>query len=270
MSVTDGRRAPFCYQTIGALVLLRATFEGERRATALAIYCAMTEVANELRHNGGREGFEAPRKRIAEYAGVGVRTLDKYAAEFAKAGLLKIKRRSVNGLNLPNLWVLCEPKTATGTQGAGSAGVAQPEALAQPNAVAQPETLPTVVALAQTDAVARSMRGGSAARDTPVKEDLQEDHPPDPPQAGGENTTLVAPRKKPGNGKRIAERHKTEMAAWAARHFPGADPAAVGSVVGQLTPDWGEPTPSVVRAYAEQRGGPWPALLQPINERASA
>lgn len=107
--VRDDRRSPFCYQTHDALAVLRATFTGNRRATALAIYLCLTEAANRTGGAVAREGFAAARKEIAEAAGVSADTLDRYVAEMETAGILRRERRRLEGVNLPNVWVLVEP-----------------------------------------------------------------------------------------------------------------------------------------------------------------
>jgi hypothetical protein len=108
----DARRAPFFYVTVETAKVLRANFSGKRLTTARAIYDALAEVANEAR---SRE-FEAGRQYVARYAGVTDRTLDFYAREFAKIGLLELEPRRDGAVNLPNVWRLVEP----------SAGVAKP------------------------------------------------------------------------------------------------------------------------------------------------
>lgn len=110
--VQDDRRPPFCYQTHDALAVIRATFEGAKLSTALAVYLCLTEAANR---DGGAEargnGFAASRRVVAAAAGISKDTLDRYAADFVKAGLLLIERRpaEVEGMNLPNRWRLLDP-----------------------------------------------------------------------------------------------------------------------------------------------------------------
>jgi hypothetical protein len=108
-AVKDGRRPPFCYQTLGALAAIRAQFVGSRRATALAVYLTLTEVANAHGGAAGRNGFEATRKELAESAGVSVPTLDRYAKLLSTAGVLAVERRMIGSVNLTNLWVITDP-----------------------------------------------------------------------------------------------------------------------------------------------------------------
>src|SRR4051812_33780970 len=103
--VTDERRPAFCYQELDAMRIIRGTFEGKSRQAAVAIYQALTEVANEERWRGGRDGFAAGRRRIAEYAGVGLATFDRYARRFEELGLVRVTRRREGEANLPNTWV---------------------------------------------------------------------------------------------------------------------------------------------------------------------
>lgn len=102
----DNRRAPFCYQEVAAMAQLRARFVGAERRTAVAVYQALTEIANEERARARDSGFPATRTRIASYAGVTKRTLDRYIADFEGVGLVAVERRVGAVGNLPNLYVL--------------------------------------------------------------------------------------------------------------------------------------------------------------------
>lgn len=101
----DIRQAPFTWQSVNATSLLRAMYSGKKRTTAIAIYQAMTEVANSVR--SGK--FKAARAELADYAGVTSRTLDDYAAEFQDAGLIAVTKTRNGRLNDPNTWELLEP-----------------------------------------------------------------------------------------------------------------------------------------------------------------
>lgn len=123
----DQRRVAWCWQSVGALGAIRSILEGKERTTALAIYLAMTEIANEQR--AVDEPFRATRAAIAERAGVTKRTLDRYADIFEKLGLLEVVRRRLGDRNLPNEWALLEPpdvSLAAPPSGVGCTGVAQP------------------------------------------------------------------------------------------------------------------------------------------------
>lgn len=109
----DQRRPPFCYQTSDALTVLREVFAGAKRATALAIYLTLTDVANTNWDDGGRNGFKAARAEIAELAGVSVDTFDRYVKEFETVGLLHIERRTIGKVSLPNEWSLRDPPSRT-------------------------------------------------------------------------------------------------------------------------------------------------------------
>jgi hypothetical protein len=115
MSVRDGRRAPFCWQEVATLRAIkdrceRAGADGRALtlAHALAIYVAMTWLANDRFRAGGRDGFDASRAEIAAHAGVTDRTVDRYVDVFTELGILAIERRRDGALNLPNRWVLME------------------------------------------------------------------------------------------------------------------------------------------------------------------
>lgn len=128
--VRDGRRAPFCFQTHAALALIRENFTGAKRTTALAVYLSLTEAANRSGGAAARDGFLASRPDIAEAVGISVDTLDRYAADLVKAGLLEVERRRFEGVNLPNRWVLVDPPpvppvAAWVRPGGGRVGAAQ-------------------------------------------------------------------------------------------------------------------------------------------------
>jgi hypothetical protein len=104
----DRRSSPFCYQTHDALDLIRETFHGSARSTALAIYLTFTEVANRNGGASARGGFRATRKLIATHAGVGLSTLDRYVATFENVGLIEVTREKAGEVNLPNRWALVD------------------------------------------------------------------------------------------------------------------------------------------------------------------
>lgn len=108
-AVEDGRRAPFCFQTHDALDRIREHYQGAKRTTALAVYLSLTEAANRAGGAAARGGFSASRKEIAGAAGISVDTLDRYVADLVKIGLVEARRRAVEGVNLPNTWVLLDP-----------------------------------------------------------------------------------------------------------------------------------------------------------------
>lgn len=104
----DGRLAPFCYQTVEAVRLIQASFEGRELTVALGVYQAMTFTANEQRK---RESFEAPRGEIAAMSGASKVTVDRYCRAFVELGLLAVERGG--GRGVANTWTLLEP-TAKG------------------------------------------------------------------------------------------------------------------------------------------------------------
>lgn len=102
-------RNGFCYQELAALDVLFKSFDGKERATALALYQAMTYAANERRAEGGRDGFQMTRLELASIAGSSDRTLDRYAREFEKLGILKVERTEGGKIGGPNTWILLTP-----------------------------------------------------------------------------------------------------------------------------------------------------------------
>lgn len=137
--ITDARRPPFCFQTQPALDLIRDHFEGAKRSTALAVYLVLTETANRIGGAEARTGFRESRATIAESVGVSVDTLDRYVSTFIKIGLLEVEREQMEGVNLPNRWILLDPKLRTGAGGSrtgaargGRTGAAQESEEEQP------------------------------------------------------------------------------------------------------------------------------------------
>lgn len=101
----DDRRAPFCWQDVRSLAHIRAHVDRKHRKTALAIYVTMTELANEQRS----DTFTAARATIAERSGSSDRTVDEFADQFIRLGLLKKEERRRAGKSLTNVWTLQSP-----------------------------------------------------------------------------------------------------------------------------------------------------------------
>jgi hypothetical protein len=80
----------------------------------------MTELANEARE----DKFTAARKRVARYAGATDRTVDEYAAQFERLGILKIHRHRRGEQNLPNEWELLPVEDEGGGEAASLGGEA--------------------------------------------------------------------------------------------------------------------------------------------------
>ena len=106
----DRRRPPFCYQTIACTAAIRAALAGKELNTALGIYQSMTELANQHHTADGRaQTFAATRRELAEFAGVGKSTLDRYVTIFEDLGVVEVERRmNDDGTNLPNVWALID------------------------------------------------------------------------------------------------------------------------------------------------------------------
>ena len=117
--VEEQRLPPFCYQTRAALDVIRGEFSGTKRATALAVYVALTDLAARRHYNGGRNGYTAGRRELAAAAGVGIDTLDRYVKSLERIGLLNVLRAKVGESNLPNRWALVEPSPAGGSRSPG-------------------------------------------------------------------------------------------------------------------------------------------------------
>lgn len=89
----------------GAAILLRSTFEGKRLTTALAVYCALTQLASDQR---SPSKARASRGDVAAYAGVTDRTVDAYAREFERIGLLKVVSPRGGRHHPTNVWRLLQ------------------------------------------------------------------------------------------------------------------------------------------------------------------
>lgn len=90
----------------------------------------MAELAAQHHRQGGRKGFVAPRREIADAAGVSLPTLDKHVALLQRLGLLTIERRRERGVNLPGVWSLSsaeglETQLATGQGKRNSVGTSR-------------------------------------------------------------------------------------------------------------------------------------------------
>jgi DNA-binding MarR family transcriptional regulator len=110
VSVRDLRNAGWCWQEKATLDVLCAFYSGDklkRRATALAIYLVLTEIASDA-HNSTHA--EATHRAIWERTGTSQTTIKQYLREFIEAGLVAVERQKVHrDINLPNVYVLLTP-----------------------------------------------------------------------------------------------------------------------------------------------------------------
>jgi len=109
-AVRDAKQMAFSYTGRGASALLRSSFHGERYRTAVAVYCALVDLASDAaaRKRGTTAEFRVSRKGVAASAAVNVRTLDRYVKEFEALGLLKVERPRGGRHHHPNLWRLLQ------------------------------------------------------------------------------------------------------------------------------------------------------------------
>lgn len=75
------------------------------RTQAVAVYQALTEIANAQHRTGGREHFEASREEVGEFAGASTKTVDRVALLLKRLGLITLQRRD----GKPNVWALLTP-----------------------------------------------------------------------------------------------------------------------------------------------------------------
>lgn len=116
--VRDLRSKAWCWQDKESIRLIRrhwqsAPPEATTLAAALGIYLVLTELAS---NSSSPATFTAPRKRMADWAGVSERTLLRYIRAFEALGLLRVEERRVPGdesVQLPNAYALLDPPIAT-------------------------------------------------------------------------------------------------------------------------------------------------------------
>ncbi len=108
MTIRDIRQAPFCWQAKSALQRLRRHYSGERlkqRATAIAIYTALTEIASNQHSQDRVEAFVA---QIVNLTGTSEATVKRYLRDFEeRIGLIAVERRKIaNTVSLANVYNL--------------------------------------------------------------------------------------------------------------------------------------------------------------------
>lgn len=99
-------RQQFGFQYLDDLRAIRASCPKANLTSALAVYLVLTELAAEQYRSGGREGFVASRKAVAEAAGVSLPTLDKAIKRLADVHLIGIERRREGTTDLPSRYCL--------------------------------------------------------------------------------------------------------------------------------------------------------------------
>lgn len=137
-AVRDLRSKAWCWQDKEAIRLIRrhwqsAPPEATTLAAALGIYLILTELAS---NSSSPAQFSAPRRRMADLAGVSERTLLRYIRAFEALGLLQVEERRVPGdesVQLPNAYALLDPPAPAG---GASTPPGQPADTATPEGVA--------------------------------------------------------------------------------------------------------------------------------------
>jgi len=134
----DLRSAPFCWQEKTVMRKLRAHYTGaifSHRATAIAIYQALTEVASNQNSQNEARAFV---RQLAELAGCSDRTAQRYIREFEEIGLVVTHRNRLDErTNLANTYSLVS-STAEGV--ALVASVSPPTDSSGPPALARATT----------------------------------------------------------------------------------------------------------------------------------
>jgi hypothetical protein len=99
----DGRRHGWFPVYKSATERIRAHFAGRPNglttATALAVYGAVLELLNDARAEEG----PVYRRALAEAAGIGLKAATRYQDELEACGVIRVERRQIEGVNLPNI-----------------------------------------------------------------------------------------------------------------------------------------------------------------------
>ncbi len=91
-AIKDG---PWCWQNKAALRLINESFsESNRISSALCVYVALTKLASD-HHQSKR--FQVAKSRIAEAAGVSIRTVTDVLAVLESIKVVKIERQKISG-----------------------------------------------------------------------------------------------------------------------------------------------------------------------------
>lgn len=92
--VSDGRMPAFCWQEKAALRLIREKFKPSERATALAIYSTLTELAS----NNQTDEFKVKRQTVGAMVGrSSVRSVDHYLDSLSDIGLVDTRPLVIDG-----------------------------------------------------------------------------------------------------------------------------------------------------------------------------
>jgi DNA-binding Lrp family transcriptional regulator len=102
IQIRDIRETAFCWQEKDALKTLNTHFDNSDFPTKLpyarSLYLALTEIASDNQ----QETFPASLGYIATRAGFSVSEVKRLLPELEKIGIISVKRRTSNGVNLPN------------------------------------------------------------------------------------------------------------------------------------------------------------------------
>lgn len=124
MTTRTTKNGPFCWQSKGALRLLRDAHDATNDVTtALAVYVALTECAS----NEGSETFTAAHAWIARLSGVSPTTIKRHLKTFAEVGLIAVDAPK---LRAPACFHLLPVRQPTANDGQPLASVSQREVLA--------------------------------------------------------------------------------------------------------------------------------------------
>jgi len=101
---------PFAWQDVRTMWFIRQNFIGKKRATAIAIYQTLTELASKAGRGQGEHLREFPAylDKIAAESGKSVSTIKRYVKEFGRLKIISWERRKKGYWNLASKWQLLD------------------------------------------------------------------------------------------------------------------------------------------------------------------
>jgi len=214
--VHDGRLPPFCYQEHTAIDLIRAYYSTGKPygkfTSALGVYVVFTEAANKTGGHTARGGFKKRRTELAKLALLSVNGFDNYVKVLVEIGVLSAKQVQVEGINLPNEWMLT-PSSGLGGYPSG-VGEGSPSGVGE-----SPSPLGT-----------KAFKEVTTLEIQPEEEDLNlEAADATSPNGTSKASTDLEPR---GSGTRAATARKRNLPFDAlVQACPGTDPTVDGGMV---------------------------------------
>lgn len=223
----DGRIPPFSYVTHTALAALHAEFEGQERASAMAMYLALAALSSEERAKGNHGEFEATRADLGDVAGVTPKTIERHTPRFERAGLLAVEHRPGRA----SIWLLIEPgQVATPSRGGATSSRDHPRHHVATPATSSRDTPDTV---SQVTGRARAS----------ADEEVKNEEPPPTPRGGATD----APAPPSGGRRRDWDRYREQL-----RERTGACTLEAGSPPLVAEDEWSKLAPELRGVFGDQ------------------